>query len=310
MESEAAMRAVIIAFTGLVLAGCVSNDNTTSGLYATGSQILRRDPDAQITKADAVAAKQGYSKHFIQAGDFKLVVREPRRNRAVEIEIALFGDSINYWQSDRFGHRTYTTPGQGALDDSGYYFDMADASRSIYILERPCFALTEKEEPKCSNPYWWTEGKYSDQVVQSLSRGISEIKNMSGATSVHLMGISSGGTLAVLIAASRDDIASIRTISAPLDVSEMLQHQSRMFGIRVGEKLDGANPIDVAARLARIPQMHVRGTRDEMIPQSTWDSFKAKSGPCVKILDGDAQHFDAEIFGAWRMGLGVPLRRC
>ncbi|WP_341893733.1 hypothetical protein [Ferrovibrio terrae] len=304
------MKTAVFILVAAALAGCVTQRSEVGNLFAQGSEIIRRDPDKQIAKADAAAAARGYTRHQIKAGEFQLVLRRPKLDKAAEIEIALFGDGINFWQSDNSGRRTYTTPAQNAPDDPGYYFDSAPAGRSIYILERPCFAVTPKTDPKCSDHYWWDRGRYSEPVLVAVSKAIDEAKAMSGARVVHLIGTSSGGTLAVLVAARRDDIASIRTISAALDTEATFKYQAGKYGAAADFVVDGQNPLQVAEKLSRIPQLHIRGKRDELIPQQAWEAFRSRAGNCAAILDGETSHYDADLHDLWRHGFAEPLKRC
>lgn len=54
------------------------------------------------------------------------------------------------------------------------------------------------------------------------------------------------------------------------------------------------NAIDVTARVAAIPQLHIGGANERVIPPSVTRSFVAAVGPCaqLRILEGVAHESD------------------
>jgi len=98
-------------------------------------------------------------------------------------------------------------------------------------------------------------------------------------TRINLVGYSGGGAVAVLVAARRRDVISIRTVAGNLDHDEVNRiHQ-------VSPMPGSLNAIDVAPQLASIPQLHFSGADDDTVPPAIADRFRAAAGGrCVKSL--------------------------
>jgi poly(3-hydroxybutyrate) depolymerase len=95
---------------------------------------------------------------------------------------------------------------------------------------------------------------------------------------VHLVGYSGGAAIAVLLAARRQDVASVRTVAGNLD-SEAV---NRMH--RVSAMPESLNPIDVAPALARIPQIHFISQSDIVVPASIAARFAAAATGCARVV--------------------------
>ena len=98
------------------------------------------------------------------------------------------------------------------------------------------------------------------------------------AGALHLIGYSGGATLAVLIAARRTDVVSIRTVAGNLDTDEFV----RLHGLSPMPL--SVNPIVEARRVAGIPQIHFAGSDDRVVPPSIAARYvSAVGGHCVQI---------------------------
>jgi hypothetical protein len=83
----------------------------------------------------------------------------------------------------------------------------------------------------------------------------------------------------MLIAAERNDIASIRTVAGNID------HAAFTSLHRVTPLRHSLDPASVAWRIRKIPQWHFFGDRDKIVPKSIGDSYLSKGGEshCAKI---------------------------
>ena len=68
---------------------------------------------------------------------------------------------------------------------------------------------------KCSQIYW-SSHRYSPEIIESVSRAITILKNNNNKT-IRLIGFSGGGAIAVLVAARRDDVGAIYTVAGNLN---------------------------------------------------------------------------------------------
>jgi hypothetical protein len=107
---------------------------------------------------------------------------------------------------------------------------------------------------------YWSSGRLAPEVVQAASQAIDEVKARTGASRVHLVGFSGGGGMVVLLAAKRDDVASLVTVAGLLDIDWWVQ--SSGWQPLVGS----ANPATYAQSVAKIPQIHFYGSSDRIIP--------------------------------------------
>jgi hypothetical protein len=96
---------------------------------------------------------------------------------------------------------------------------------------------------------------------------------------IHLVGYSGGAAVAALIAESRGDIASLRTIAGNLDTEAANRYHGVSF---MPESL---NPISKASRLALLPQGHFVCDGDRIIPPLITEGFAKAMGNsrCVTI---------------------------
>ena len=77
-----------------------------------------------------------------------------------------------------------------------------------------------------------------------------------------LIGHSGGGTLAMLMAESRDDVAAIVTLAGNLDVSAWSEHH------QYSPLLGSLNPADSLPLAKHIKQSHYLGTEDKTITKA------------------------------------------
>ena len=136
-----------------------------------------------------------------------------------------------------------------------------------------------------------------------MNQAIDQLKLESKSKEIHLVGYSGGGAVVVLVAARRNDVASLRTLAGNLDHEAV----SRTHGVSI---LNGSlNPMDYAARISSIPQEHLVGTKDKVIPGFIAREFakKANNPSCVKITEvPNASHTSGWI-EIWLHTLRQPL---
>lgn len=136
---------------------------------------------------------------------------------------------------------------------------------SVYI-GRPCQYLMGNRMNSCSKALWTSE-RYSDLVMRAMNRAITAMKIRYRADKVRLIGFSGGGTIATIIAALRDDVDLLVTVAGNLD-------HKRWTDFNQIDPLDGSlNPIDYSKALESVPQIHLIGERDEVVPGSVLTSY-------------------------------------
>jgi len=143
------------------------------------------------------------------------------------------------------------------------------APKALY-LARPC--QFSQAAPAACTPDLWTNARYSQTVVSSLNRALDEAKALSGADRLHLVGYSGGGALAVLVAANRKDVSDILTVAANLDTAAWTAHHG------ISPLAGSLNPADKASQVAAIPQTHLCGNQDKVVPAFLCQRYLARMG--------------------------------
>lgn len=157
----------------------------------------------------------------------------------------------------------------------GVALDLAEniGGNSVYI-GRPCQYFNLKMQNACSKAIW-TSDRYSADVIESMDRAITVLKIRYKASHVRLIGFSGGGAIASIIASKRGDVALLVTVAGNLDHKTWtdFNHSPPLTG--------SLNPVDFTATLIEIPQIHLIGDKDDIVPSSVLTSYLAR----LKQLD-------------------------
>ncbi len=148
-----------------------------------------------------------------------------------------------------------------------------DHAPSILYLARPC---QYKTTTSCT-PKYWSSHRYSPEVTQALSTAIDIAKQESHSSKVVLIGYSGGGVLAALLATQRNDIKQFITIAANLDTSYWTQHH------KVTPLWGSTNPCKYANILQTIPQIHIVGENDIIVPRAVIMSYLSQFQDTTKV---------------------------
>ncbi|MDD1506172.1 alpha/beta hydrolase [Pseudomonas sp. CNPSo 3701] len=200
--------------------------------------------------------------------------------------------------------QAWATPSQPSLDPSPSDLLVArlafsDPTPSLY-LARPCQFVTA---PGCTTSLW-TSRRFGSEVLGSLDGALDLIKARYGNRDFELVGYSGGAALALLLAARRDDVASVQTLAGNLSPRYwvQLQHLS---------SLDGSlDPLDHRQRLVLIPQRHLTGAVDEIVPAAVADHYLNGLGtaPCVEIVSLAGVNHHSGWENAWAQWRQSPLK--
>ncbi len=178
-----------------------------------------------------------------------------------------------------------------------------DGSSNVIYIARPCQYTKWQNEGPCPDKYW-TSHKYSPIVVNSIHKTLDQIKTRYNASGFNLIGYSGGGAIAALVAADRNDILSLRTVAGNLDIDV---HTDFHKVTRLNGSL---NPVDIAPKLANIPQRHFIGSLDKNITPEVFYSFAQAMGDtnCLNysfVANADHEKGWAE---RWSVMLKEPVK--
>ena len=153
-----------------------------------------------------------------------------------------------------------------------------DPSPSIY-LGRPCYhGLSQQDGCRA---WHWTEGRYSDEVVDSLRLTLGEYLERGRHTRLLLIGHSGGGTLAMLLAERLGGVESVITLAGNLDPDAWseLHAYSPLTG-SLNPSLRG--PLDRSIR-----QLHLVGDSDSVIPKELLEiAIAHQPGALLGVFNG------------------------
>ena len=212
--------------------------------------------------ARETAARGGWQEMRFDAGRF-IITGYGTAVRGPKLKIYLEGDGR------AFVHRA--VPSRDPTPDRPLALELAviDPFPSILYLGRPCQFTTAATRKDCRTADW-TANRYSEAVITAMGRAIDQAKERYRAEKIQLTGYSGGGVIAVLLAARRQDVEAVMTIASPLDHLAWTRHHG------VSPLTGSLNPADTAAKTARIPQIHLAGERDSVVPSWIIDRYRQR----------------------------------
>ncbi len=217
--------------------------------------------------AGDIASNAGLVLHRIQAGDFLLTsYQKGLKSADNHITVYIEGDG-NAWDS-RYRLSTDPTP----KNPLSLKLAARDNSQAVLYIARPCMFLPDELIKTCE-PKYWSSHRYAEEVVDAVNQAINTATRQRLNLRLTLVGYSGGGTVAALVAARRNDVTALITLSANLDHKAWTDLQ----GI---SPLSGSlNPIDYADQLRQIEQIHFLGEEDRIVPRAVVESYLAYLGP-------------------------------
>jgi hypothetical protein len=234
-----------------------------------GCAVLSDDRQA----AERIAAAHGMHGTLVTGTRFQhLVYTQGNLNSSARVHVYLEGDGMP-WTSP---HRVASDP--TPRNPLALQLMASDSSPAIYV-GRPCyFGLADATG--CS-PWWWTHGRYSAEVVESLSAVIERVLQRGERQRVTLIGYSGGGVLAALIAERLGGVDTLVTVAANLDIHAWADRHgySRLAG--------SLNPADQAPLAPSIRQLHLVGEQDGRVPPGSIERYLVRNRQATsRIMPG------------------------
>lgn len=174
-----------------------------------------------------------------------------------------------------------------ALEDPGY----------VAYLGRPCQFV---RGPDCTTSIW-TSARFGSAVLASLQAALDELKKRYGVRQFELVGYSGGAAIALLLAERRQDVVAVQTLAGNLDPYAWTALQQLH---PLSESLD---PLARPEALRAIPQRHLVGRLDTVIPAALADGYRRKvGGSCLQLVNVEADHAQGWE-PVWRQWRSEPL---
>ena len=242
-----------------------------------------------------IAGKAGFTKEYIKAGDFTLLSYQRFNKLSGTINIYIEGDG-RAWEAK---HRLSDDPTPS--NPVALKLAALDPADNVVYIARPG-QYSPTGIPECNSKYW-SGYRFAPEVINSFNIAIDILKEKSRAKYVKLIGYSGGGAIAVLVASKRSDVNALVTVAGNLNPKAFCAYH------QISE-LDGSmDPMDVAQKLAYIPQRHFVGSRDKVVPLAIAESFVKMEGDkdyeCITVVD-DVSHNNGWQ-KHWKELLLIPL---
>ena len=200
------------------------------------------------------ATKQGFQlKTYSIDSSFTLTTYEKHQADANSIHVYIEGDGHS-WQS-RYKLSSNPTP----KNPLALKLARLDPHPHVVYLARPC-QYTPFEKDLMCQPKYWSSHRFSPEVIEAMDDVLDQIKRQAPSKPFILIGYSGGGGIAALLSAKRSDVVGLVTLAGDLDhqrLSEYHQTQPNSHSL---------NPVTVAPLLKKVPQLHVSGEKDTLVP--------------------------------------------
>lgn len=213
--------------------------------------------DNRVKNLNELVKNSPFDEVFIKTSLFNLKSFQKIEDKNLPIKFYIEGDGFSY--IDKYTISSNPTP----LEPTALKVALNDSYPNIVYLARPCQYINSQN---CSE-FFWGEGKYSFEIINSISEAITILKGNSKSKQIKVVGYSGGGTIALLLGTYREDVEEIVTIAGNLNPK--LLHE--LYEIPVMKK--SLNPMDFINRLKNIKQTHYIVKNDEVVPKEVSNSY-------------------------------------
>ncbi|WP_322046499.1 alpha/beta hydrolase [Paraburkholderia sp. J67] len=266
---------------------------TLSALVGAALQLAACAQFDRGAHADALAAPAALAREQITTPQFVLTAWTRITRADQPIDVYIEGDGLA-WLS-----RSEPSLDPTPREATGLALAATDPGPNVVYLARPCQFTPMALNPRCSID-WWTGKRFAPEVVASIDDAIDQIAARVPGQRLNLTGFSGGGAIAVLVAAQRSDVASLRTVAGNLDD----EYINRTHG--VSAMPDSLNPVDFAARVATIAQIHFNSDADSVVTPEVARRFAtAAGGRCVSVRTVPGMAHDSDWSRQWPALLNI-----
>jgi hypothetical protein len=251
----------------------------------------------RLATADALGEKANFKRVWLRTPPFFLTVYEKIQTPGQPLHVYIEGDGYAWVTRNRVSGNP--TPRQPVALELA----TEDPAANVIYIARPCQYTPTEMDYACEETYW-TDKRFSEEVVNAVDQAVDWFVKKAQSPGVELIGYSGGGAVAALIAARRPDVKSLRTVAGNLDPNGLNDYHG--VSPLDAESLD---PMEVAGKIAAIPQYHFIGADDKVVPALISENFLKKSAPsaCVHIMPVEGANHVKGWPENWRYLLALPL---
>ncbi len=242
-----------------------------------------------------LAQAPGFERSFISAGRFTLTSYSRFSKPGEPVRVYIEGDGRAWVSRTRLSDNP--TPAEPLVMELA----ARDPAANVAYIARPG-QYTATGAPGCDASYW-DNRRFSEEVIAAVNSAVDAVLKRSGSDKIELVGYSGGGAVAVLVAARRGDIISLRTLAGNLDPEAVNKYH------KVSPLEGSLNPMDYAEKIKDIPQRHFVGSKDKVVPPFVARSFSEREGDGgqerITVVEG-AAHSKGWLEN-WERLLSVPV---
>jgi len=161
------------------------------------------------------------------------------------------------------------------------------------LLARPCYHAHPEQGGRgdpgspgvgSCDPWLWTSGRYSGEVVARLARAVQRLVAEGGHPGAVLIGHSGGGTLAMLLAERLPAVRAVVTLAGNLDVAAWVAAHG------YAPLPDSLDPSRRPPLGPEVLQLHLLGEEDREIPPGLTAAVIARQPGAVRRVLPDVSH--------------------
>lgn len=247
--------------------------------------------------ARTMIANAHWQEHFLDVNGVTLFSAAKITNAAMPARLYIEGDGYAFTNSSQIS--SDPTPRPPML----LTLALADESPNTIYVARPCQYLLS-QSPACSFRDWSFD-RFNALQVARISQLLDDYRQTTGIRSFELVGYSGGAAIALTLAATRNDVASVRTIAGNVALAEFIRmHSLESFAT-------DADPMRNLAALKRIPQIHLVSSGDSVIrPELVKYYLTALSSSCAKSMEVDSPTHGKGWEAPWRDALRLAMPDC
>ncbi len=249
--------------------------------------------------AQQIANTHGFQKQLIKTNPFILTSYQKFQTPLEPLIVYIEGDGRSVTATQQISSNP-TPIDPMALKLAVLHTNAAN----VAYLARPCQYTPFYLDNAC-HPRIWSHARFSEQVIQSMDKAIEKLKEKVGAKEIHLIGFSGGAAIAVLVAARRNDVVTLRTVAGDLDHTLLSQYHN------TPPLQDSLNPRSAIPQILTLPQYHFAGKEDVVVPPFVSEIFvneiRKLGSSCAKrmVLEDVTHHKNWEKY--WPSLLHLPL---
>ena len=242
--------------------------------------------DIKQQSANHIARPAFMVDRTINAGQFGLQAWERMHQRGAPATLYIEGDSITDLSKESIDKDGMFGFQSSPQSPTGLGLSSRDKAENLAYLARPCQYLKAPTKKGCDAKYW-KENRFDPEVMEAYNLALDDIAARYDITNFHIVGFGGGANIAAVLAATRNDIKTLRTVAG--DLNPRFDLATRPTGLSSTAVL----ALNYTDKLRTIPQHHFIGAADEVVTPGAYHSYRQALGlsDCINYsLVQDADH--------------------